>query len=232
MGIKTRAQLISEALELAGDTSLVPRAQMWMDMALLPLYTGAPWSFCNKRFTVSKVAGNTSIAIGNGGITPLRIFRIKSVSYIFGSQSQGELELINDDPTLSDDAINNALIKSARPYTAYVNNSGDPFAWTILFNAPIDKGYTFSVQTHYIPDPLTSDNQKPIYPNDDTIIHSLYVAALIHQQDQRRFTEEQIRRGKIQEDRVTYLNAAAQSPNIGLSSRFSGGGRVKSWLDE
>jgi hypothetical protein len=223
MGVKTRLKLITEALQLAGDTSLDARAVEWIDDALRAVYDSAEWPFLRKRFTHTPTAGTKTFTFGNGSITTDRVFKILTASYTYLTSASGQVELYDgmDLQAADDPSINTAITPGAPDY-AYLSNPENPYAWVWQFARPTQHPYTFLIWAQITPVLANSDSAVPIYPNDRTIMKSLYVEALRHQDDARLSAEERLLQQMIEADRVKYLSAGTQRPNIGLAShRFA-----------
>lgn len=236
MGTKTRARLISEALELAGNTSLVPRAKQWLDTIMVELWASAPWHFARKRYTLSLPAGTSSIAIGEPASTPDEdmVRSIDSIVPVVNGKARDPLiTSIQGDGDIDHDP--DLMVRSAGiPEAATLQNYGDPYAWNIRLDRPTDRTITFVIDVFLVPRGLENDNDIPRYPNDETIIQALIVKAVKHSpvegMDWR--SEQAVLDRMKAEDRVIYLKSSIQSPNIGLSSRFSSQRARKSWLHE
>ena len=86
MGQKTRAQIVSEGLLQAGDTSLTLRANVWLNAKLREIYSGWPWPFLQKRASgIALASGTTSLPFGNGSTETLEVKHIYDPIYVYRS---------------------------------------------------------------------------------------------------------------------------------------------------
>jgi len=228
MGSMTRSTLISEALELAGDTSLTPRAVQWFNAALAELYAAAPWSFVCRWFGPHNVpAGSTSLIAGTAigddadSFVPVRIHSIIKLQCADGANEPLEVALDATDllPASSNPLLPLAPRQGQPPKRAYVAEPGNAGAWTVTFEYPTDRAYSFAVYAHIIPNDLTSDSDRPAYPNDDTIMAAIRAKAYEHQKDGLGFNE--VYRAKVAADRLLYLKTTNAHAALRLSPRFS-----------
>lgn len=232
MGRMTRVQLINEALELSGDTSLFTRAVFWLNAALEDLYASAAWPFLLQRVQVSESAGSYYLgqgssepSFGENGLVNTPVYMIHKLLWAdSGSGSaRGEVELVNSAGTNSmDDPLLEPTRSSVRgpPIKAILSNTTSAYDWFVEFSGVLDRAYRFVVVYQQMPEWLTTDNARPIYPVDETIVQALVVKAMFHQED-NRFAVEQGKLNALKaNDQVRLLKVADSGGQIELASNF------------
>lgn len=208
MGILTHDQLVSAGLELAGNTSLTSHASVWLNTWLRDVYMKHPWPFLQKRYgPISMTVGASAYAIGNGsgGSVTDRIFRVKRVALAdtVNTGFKGELNIGDEEDVepWDDPAWIDTLSRGLGTEVFITSAGADPFLWTLSFNKPLDRAYRILVTAQYLPGAVTTSG-VPIYQNDETMIHAIYVKALKHQDDPRSFGEGQALQAMVAADRV------------------------------
>lgn len=226
MGILTLGQLLEESLELAGDTSLTPRAMVWVNAALANLYASAAWPFLITRYGAYHLEQgvNTLGTYGDGEGTEDKILFIHK-AFMAGMNGQGRRELRVEQAlqataeleTLLDDPANT---RKGMPTRLIISGAGAPYRWSLDFDTWTDKPYRLAMIAQFLPPPLSLNSDVPAYPNDETIIQCIKAQALFHQSDERWMQEDGKLQAMIRADKGTWAGAMQSEPTVPLGSAF------------
>lgn len=225
MGAMTRGTLISEALEIAGDTSLTPRAQAAFNAALLRIYASAPWPFLRRRLGPTTVnAGTRTVNVGTGAVIfPVRIHSVEK-AWLGDPRGRSEpypLEVYNSDGLDGAEPLLTPNMGRGRPQSLICTQTeSSAWAWSLEFEKPVDQAYPMLLLAHVIPNDLTDNTQTPIYPNDLTLLQAIKLYALEHQSDERWMVENGKLESFIENDRAIYLKLSQTNSKVPLSNRF------------
>lgn len=230
------ADLISNGLLLAGDTSLTAVAVVWLNNWLRSQYAAWAWPFLQKRASGLTIAAGTEsklVGAGSGGVTD-DIQSIYDPLYFYTTdrRARGMCRLVNltggdmsHDEDMRDDATQRGIPSQAkcRP-SSTVNNQ-----FTLIFDPVPDIDYLFSFDYIIQPaDEVTSANSGgtavPMYPNDQTIIQAVKVAALNHMKDPSAPDEDAKLSAMVSGDRIKYGQTPGVNEDWGLNGKtFKGG---------
>lgn len=205
MGLLTFDQIVTEGMELGGNTGLTARASVWLQVWLRRQLGSWKWPHLPSRYGPYTVAqGVSSFAIGNGTLTADKLIKINRVMVADTTNNglKGEVTIYDDQQMEAQD----------EPLWQDVNSPGLPkrvvleplsWGWTIRFDVPLDKAYRFIVVAQQMPVSGTGSAVPP-YPNDETMIQAVFCQVLRHQEDPRLNDEEAKLRGMEAQDRVVY----------------------------
>ncbi len=191
----TCANLISEALLLAGDTSLSARGVVWLNQWLRSQYAAWPWPFLIRRASsLTLAAGTTSLTVGggSGGVTPA-IRRLVDPVYLYTTArtTQGTVrltDLLDGDQAFDGDS--RPSTQTGLPRTVQTRANATTWGkWDLIFDPIPEQAYLFSFDYYVQPtDEATGTaggTAVPLYPNDRTIMHAIAAMALAHMGDER-----------------------------------------------
>lgn len=188
MGTQTRANLVSEALLIAGNPTLTARANLALNRQLRRTYMSWPWPFLVKRAKIDMAAGSqgTLFGGGNGGVT-LEVQRVIDPIFLYtadySTQARPRVVPITGGNLIGDESINNPATFIGQPQQFKVRSSGTWGVWQIVPLPFPDKAYKLAidyiVQPADIPVDSSGDNTTPTYPNDETIIQMILYEALL-----------------------------------------------------
>lgn len=240
MGVLTHAQIVTEALELAGNTGLSTRAQTWLTLVLRRLGEGFQFpQMDNPRGTVTGSAGTATFTAGSpyGGTadvlggTPIQgIHRVLIASSTLDDyQDLAREHVKNVSPgTLSDG------VRRGRPTTFMYESrglaGGGGFLVTLAPTPDLAYRYLVIAEGRSPAQYTYSASAVNGYPDDWTVIQGVYAMALQHQQDERAMVEMEKFEDMMKKDRVRLGNASKAYSTVGLGgphrvrSRNSGGG--------
>lgn len=229
MGTRTLSSIITEGLELAGNTGLTARARAWVNSFVNTAHARHNWHFLRQRYGPFNIAkGDKSITLGDGTNITDKITHIRRI-YIadtVDSGFKGELtvtEAGEDEAADIPDWIDGD--SQGTPLRAYVEPASATSMYQFkAFFAPVpDKAYRIQVLAQRkhadLSEGGSDDGNTVFYPNDDTLIHAVYVAALRHQDDPRFAVEEQALMRKVTADYISFGKPPGQAPKLRLSSR-------------
>lgn len=227
MGQLTRAQIVTEGLNLAGNTGLTTRANYWLNTFLGSIYPSHRWSFLERRYTAPALtAGGASLSFGAGSVTSDLISHVLRIALADTSNDGYKNDIWIADGESSEASNEPAWLSSTRglPNQLMVEpDATTQFKWTISPSGLADKAYRLSILAQYLPTHIDvtsgGDNTKPVYPNDETMMHAIYVQALRHQSDERAVPEEEILASKVRMDRLKFGRRVGTAQKIGLSRR-------------
>lgn len=224
MGQLTRAQIVSNGLQLAGDTSLTTLANTWLNAWLRAHYASWPWPYLHKRITgVALAAGTTSIDIGAGsnGVTP-EIKRIISPLWLYSSTYSTARKLtvratyggdIGSEEVVHDSATWRGTPELIR-IRAHTSTWGK---WTLVPLPAPDRAYLLGIDYIEQPADLSSDSTVPICPSDRTMIQAVKQAALDYMGHRdEAMAEMQLLSAMATEDRLRYGEVAGTNDMITL----------------
>lgn len=230
MGQLTRAQILAQAMARAGNTSLssylIPELNLWMRKVA----TDGPWPWLQKRMeNVALAAGAPFVAITAGdtlGVGTL-IQRLFDPIYVrtadYRTRAVARIREITDGPVEFDESnIDVAHTASVGVPTWFkVMPEGTYFGRWNLYPYPLaDRNYLLSFNYIVLPADFpidsTGDGLRPIYPNDDTIIHAMFCSALQYLKRPEFPTEFSTLGGKIMTDKARYIQTPGINDNLGL----------------
>lgn len=183
--------LISEALLLAGDTSLTARGVVWLNQWLRSQYMAWNWPFLFRKasgLTLASGTGTFVVGSVNGGVTNA-IQRIFDPIYLYTTdkQNRGNVrfrELHGNDVMFDEDA--RPTTQTGTPLTVVARrNATTAGTWDLVLDPIPDRTFLMSFNYIYQPADVNGTSDFPVYPNDRTIVHALTAMALAHMGDER-----------------------------------------------
>lgn len=231
MGRLTHSQIVTEAIELAGNTGLTTRAQKYLELILRDLYEKSPWPFSGLGTiddapitpqTIASGVQTLQLGAGGGGLDTT----VRSVRRVWictnGQTDFTELQVEHistmDMPVRAYTGVSG--VSNGRPLRCLVhlntNNS-----MTLYFDPKPNKTYAVWTMTEgYLTSLGTySASLVSAYPNDLTVVQGVFAMCLKHQQDERYGVEwaEYLRMAK--EDRARFMQASNANSRMRLSPR-------------
>ncbi len=184
MGSLTRAQIVSQGLYLAGNTSLTTQANTWLNFWLRDEYAAWPWPFLQKRLSgIALAAGATALAFGAGSGGEVReVLRIIDPVWLYDSsymnRKRVRIRQLLGGSLAEDETVNNPANFVGLPETFKARKSNITNGLWSLVPAPVpDKAYLVALDYLFLPgDPI--DGETPIYPSDKTMVQAVKVQAL------------------------------------------------------
>lgn len=186
MGQLTRSQIVSNGLQLAGDTSLTTLGNVWLNMWLRQQYASWSWPFLfRSAIGVSLTSGSTSLSVGAGsnGIT-LEIQKIIDPIWVYDSayntKVMARVRTLAGSPDINtEERIYTAAQAQGTPTTFKVRPDSSTWGKKTLVPFPIpDKNYLLAFDYLEQPADISSDGTVPLYPNDMTMIQAVKYHAL------------------------------------------------------
>lgn len=213
MGLLTFDQIVTEGMELGGNTGLTTRCDAFLKAWISKEWAKWPWPFLQSRYGPVNVAAGVSSydTAPLGSISHIRRVLIADVA---NNGYKGELVLYDDrELDAQDDPLWSDSSSPGLPFRVVVTPvlSADKIqtSWLINFDHPTDKAYRLIIVAQSAP--VITDTTKVInYPNDETLIQAVFCYVLKHQEDSRASDEEAKLRGMVNEDRVTYGKQPSQ----------------------
>lgn len=221
MGTMTRGNIVSAGLTMAGNTGITGPAATYLNAWLGSVYASWPWPFLSGRWGPFSIAqGSQRLTVGAGSNTSDLIQSIDRISTADTNQDGWNSDQIiysADSAASMLDPIWTSANSRGAPSSTFLQPSSVQGQWHIDLSSIADKGYRIFIQGRARPADLTSDAQSPMYPNDLTMIHAIYVYALRHQQDERWGVEDQNLGGMLAADRVKYGKNSGRHQRVGLA---------------
>lgn len=210
MGAATVSTLISEGLQLAGQTDLSTRALVWLNQWLRSQYAAWPWPFLQKRVsgvTLSSGALTLNVGGSGGSGTTDIIHKVYDPIYLYNSARniRGVARITSlIAGALDQDEHARPSTQTGQPTRVKVRQSSTALGQFALIPDPIpERDYLIAFDYSFIPaDQSTSD--FPIYPNDRTMVQAVRHMALEYMADERAKGELEILIAMVQDDRVKY----------------------------
>lgn len=222
MGLLTHAEMVTEALELAGNTGLTTRAQKWLGLILrrLNLFFTFPQTANVKGVVVVAAAQDTFTVGRDAGADILNSVQVNGISRA----------LITEDGSADDwqeiDIV--FLGKASAEIVNLAGSTGRPRALLVetdtqanyeITIAPIpDKAYRILLicDSVELNQPAYSGSIVNPYPDDLTVVQGVYAMALRHQQDERAASEWSLFEDMEKKGRVRFGNMNKANSKIGL----------------
>jgi len=226
VGFRTHADLISDALNLAGNTGLTSQAQRWLIDVLESLYSTRHWPFLMKSmvYTLSQGVGTVNLSGVGQPLNGRKLYDVVRAELFFNGQFLRELEIVS--PAISP-AYRDPAAQTMPPQglpLQVIFDMTDATNSSMRVYPPPDKNYGLNLVTLSVPtaelsyDPL----RIPIYPNDRTIIQGLVAEALRHQADERQYQEAQIFEKMAADDVAKYAASSGYNLKWTLDKRVYG----------
>lgn len=189
MSYKTLGTLVEEGCKRIGrdDDDLEAEVLKGVLNWLRQTYLSWPWPFLHEsRAQLSLPTGTTALTIGggNGGITP-EIQKV--IDPIWVQTSDGGIramarirQLTGGNDTHEEERVQSSATWRGLPSVFRVRPStSTPGVWSLVPMPYPDKDYLISFDYIVLPANITSTD-KPIYPNDLTIVQAASVEALLY----------------------------------------------------
>lgn len=242
MGQLTHAQLVTEAVELAGNTGLTTRAQTWLGLVLRHLA---------ERFTFSQGPNTKAVFVTTPGLADYEVgsevggsadvfsgIPIRGIKRMLcgGDSADGDwaemrVETVGD---VSSGTVT-ASAGSGFPFAAILEPRDPVGGFDVTLVPTPDKAYRIMVLVDAagLTQPTYSAAAVSEYPNDMTIVQGVYALCLKHQQDEREASAWSLFEKMAGDDRVRYGNM-----NTGQKLRLNpktfrpsgGGGKPWDWM--
>lgn len=233
MAQATNDEVITEALELAGDSSLKSRAIFWLNRWVISESGKAPWPHTFATLGPMPLpAGSVSILLG--GPTGAYPSRVHSVRRLYEATANGERgapiyfqEQEESAPPTSGTSwlgdYGGATRGGSSRSDVRIISAGSG-QWYVMFPDRLNHLRRVHVDLKLIPAIQLLSDVSP-YPNDETLMQAIYCYALKHQNDERQMAEEQKLQRMVQEDRATYCKLGGNNQHMRLASRTFPGRR-------
>lgn len=211
MGYKSRDEIITEALELAGDPGLSARAVEWLRAWLDRTYRQTSWKFLIKRLVHQLNAGASSVSINDeDGDILYRVHAVRKAGLFepnyrgFSGDARliGTDELWPDEDPLAWDPSNRGV-----PSKMLVEQVMPGDRAVITFAPSLDRNFSLLLELHTLPDlsdAVFTENYIPEYPTDETMIQAVFVKALLHRDDPRADVQLRVLKSLEEEDKVIH----------------------------
>lgn len=233
MGALTRAELVDEGTNLAGNSSLTTRANTWFNAWLRSQYRAWPWPFLQKRVSGVPLASASSsllLGVGSGGVA-LEIQRIIDPVQIHKADYSGRglVRIRQSSGSVIqnwDESTNNPATNLGMPQVLKVVTDTVWGRW-VLYPWPIpDVAYLLSFDYFEQPADMVQgsvgDVLVPIYPNDRTMIQAVYVDALKYEsagEDSSSYRAElEVLAAMVRDDRLKYGEVPGTNDRTNLDS--------------
>lgn len=249
MGQLTHNQVVQEAMELAGNTGLTSRAQVWLGLILRDLFEKSPtaihWlgemnSFPITPATLAAGVQTLNATAAAPGLDDPSVRSIKRVWICtMGSTDFTELKVEHaTNMTVPPRAYTGVTgVANGRPNRVIASNTKvsavSGTGQVVLYFDPIpDKAYAVWVvgEGHESLFATYTNNQMNMYPNDLTVVQGVFAMCLKHQQDERYAAEWQEFRRMAAEDRVRFLQLSGANTKMRLAAdKFGSNVARKPW---
>lgn len=231
MGTLTRDTIVSEALQLAGDTSLTSRAEVWLNAWLRDEYRGWDWDFLRRLTTISLASGAVSATMA---LTHPTKARPKDVYVHRPAGTIGATLAARK--RLTKVGFITGLEADRHPLLATTNDTGEPQRWGfdardsagLIYVWPrADQAYSLDVEWYETPADPTGTG-VPLYPSDEVMIQAVFARALDHMQDPRAQAEHAKLEMMKHRVRAVERDSAGQYGYAPLDSRYF---RIGGWTN-
>jgi len=165
----TRGEIITEALNLAGNTQITTRAQSWLNYILEELYSLYTWVFIEKNSNFS--TNQASYALPTDFLYQLNM-------RITVGNSQSPLIYL---PLPEYDSLTKSTTSEGTPQYYTIDNETKK----IIFYPSPDTAYTYDFRYLYLPTALTSDSETPAFILARILVQAVYCEALKYLDDER-----------------------------------------------
>ena len=179
----TGNQIITQALEQAGNPSLTTLAQTWLNNILDRLYEDSRWPWQEKQLTAVLPAGSTVITLPGDFIDLWNKQGLKLIDQTSGA-TRSLIFLTHDEY----DVI--SVPTTPGPPTHFEFTYSVGAGWR-PFPTP-DKDYNYTLRYKFKPARVTNFDATVSFPNDDLLVQAVYVRALQHEDDARYQVEAEV----------------------------------------
>ena len=225
MGIKTRSQIVTEGLLMAGDSKLTTRAKAWLNGWLRSQYAGFMWPFLLQQETgIALAEGEATFTIGagSGGVTPA-IRRIVDPIWIYTSdkktRSRIRIHSMLETDESSELDVNDEAEHTGLPSQARCHADATTWGkWQVRFDRWADKDYLIKLSYYEQPEDIDEtsggDSTVPRYPNDRTMIKAVEVEALRYKKAENFQNELEVLASMVVDDRLKFGEVPGQNDYI------------------
>lgn len=223
MGASIFSEIVSEALNQAGDTSLTVRMNFVLKKWLRSQAMAFLWPQLRTDVNVAVEGGISggSFGSGSGGVTE-EVRRICDPMKIY----YGSGPTLTDHANIRvqtdwDDALVNAAAEIGKPDAVRVKElTSTKGRWSLAFNRTTDKAYTIQVKYYFTPvDPATTE--VPWYANDRTMVQAVFTEALKYKKDTSYRDELALLATMVMQDRLSEgIKPGVHDSGIQLSRRY------------
>lgn len=219
MGVLTHAQLVTEALELAGNTGLTTRGQTWLGLVLRNLFE--KFTIPQQVALLGQFALSAGVAVYQAGVggsffstNVVRGIRRCLIAATDGTDQQ-EIPVISGGKFEAGELPATGTT-NGRPLRVYTSPETNTFLLT--FTPTPNKAYLASVTADSVPVTPLAYNSVTVnlWPDDLTVIQGIYALALKHQQDERASSEWGLFEEMVKKDRVRYGNLNGDNSKVNL----------------
>jgi hypothetical protein len=234
VGALTRAEIVTQGLREAGNTSLTTRGNEWLNRWLRSQYMALDWPFLQRRATgISLALGATSVSFGAGSSVTPQVQRIHDPVWLYNTdytvRRKARIVSLLDGDEDRDETINNPSTHKGVPTTFKARpDATTEGKWTLVPEVIPDRSLLIALDYTELPDNINTatagDSTKPRYPNDDTMIQAVYVAALKHDKADNYMAERDVLASMVLADRVKFGAALGINDTWGLDPKVFGGG--------
>lgn len=239
MGTLTHAQIVTEALQLAGNTGLTLRAQVWLGLIRRTLYEKITMpQGTNLKGIFVGTAGDDSFIVGSAVAGAADVFNdtpvrgIKRILFTTASSNDDWQDLVLESIANATAATSSLAAQTGRPSHALIEPDSPIDGFEVTIIPTPDQAYRFMV----IADskgPLTPEYSASTvndWPDDLTVIQGVYALALKHMKDETAAAEWEEFKEMMRNDRVRYMGMNPDNKKWGLSrSAFRTAHAVRPW---
>jgi len=227
MALVTNDELITEALELAGDSSLKQRALFWLNRWVISESNKVPWPHTLVTHGPVSVSGGTSrLLLGLEGSELMnRVHSIRGIRRWSSAAGAGRGMHFNGSEEVRDQSPGAWMREFSRDTGMQVNTEDlGNSTWALNFSPVSNAQMDLLLYLKLVPEVQELGQVSP-YPNHETLVQALYCYALKHQNDERQMAEENKLQRMVQEDRAVFLKLGGNNQRMNLSSRTFPGRR-------
>ena len=221
MGQLTTAQIISEGLLMAGDSSLTTRAERWLNAWLRSQYAGFAWPFLLRSAEAALASSQNELTFGMGsnGVTEA-IRRIVDPVHVYDDARTAyqQLRIRNAIEATQEQLLLGLQESQARGVPTSVRVLADTSLWgrwTLKFDRWADRDLTVSIN-FYIQPADVSGTDVPLYPNDRTLMKAVEAETLRFKKADNYQNELEVLASMISDDRMKFGEVPGQNEDIGL----------------
>lgn len=229
MGSLTRAQIVTQGLREAGDTSLTTRGNEWLNRWLRSQYMALDWPFLQRRLEAfALVTDATYVRVGAGATVTPHIQRIHDPVWVYKSdysiRRKARIVSLLDGDINSDETVNRPSGHRGVPASFKVRpNATTGGRWDLIPDVFPDRDLLLALDYTELPDNIdtssSGDSTIPRYPNDDTLVKCVEVAALKYLKSDNYMAERDVLANMVLNDRVKFGAALGINDTWGLDPK-------------
>jgi len=222
MGQKTRVEIVTEGMLLAGRDDISTRANVWLQLWLDSVANSWPWPMnIREKLAVTVAQGATSVTVGNGsGGVSEKILRVLDNCWLYTADYQLRRRIRLKQFTTEPEGLLDPSQVVGPPYEARLSQPSGFGSFKLGLYPTPDKAYLLSLDYLTLPAALAADSDVPWFPNDITMVQAICCKTMFYDDGNSAAYQASVQElsDMLRADRMRYGTAPGHNDTMELAA--------------